>query len=119
MRKVMHLVELLFSRLFFPGKLELGMQLDPGNRHLAVFIFLHVSDRIIDIFVEEKLLFAGDREEREHAGPLRLEPAAAGKEHGKSERDNGAGQPEAMEQGPLRMQGADGMPQVRRAEGSE
>src|ERR1700681_501863 len=71
-REVVHLVEFLFSRLFLAGKLQLGMQFHPRDRHLAVLVFLHVTDGIIGVFVEHKLLFAGDGEERKHvAAPAR------------------------------------------------
>ena len=66
MGEMVHLVELLLGRLFVAGKLKFWMQLNPRDCQFAVLIFLHVTDSIVDIFVEQELLFAGDGEEREH-----------------------------------------------------
>ena len=64
--EVMHLVELLLGRLFVARKRDLRMELGPGDRHLPVFVLLHVADRFIRVFVDDELLFAGHRQEREH-----------------------------------------------------
>jgi hypothetical protein len=56
----------LLSRLFLAGKLELRVQFHARDRQLPVLVFLHVADGLIGVFVEHELLFAGNRQEREH-----------------------------------------------------
>lgn len=62
----MHFVELLLGRLFFSGKLDLRVEIDACDCQLATFIFLQVTDCVIDIFVEKKLFLTSDREKGEH-----------------------------------------------------
>jgi hypothetical protein len=66
MREVVHLFEFLLGRLFLTGKLELRMQLDPGNRELALLVLLHMADGVVGVFIEHELFFAGHGEKSQH-----------------------------------------------------
>ena len=66
MREVVHLLDVLLGRLLVAGEFELRMQLDAGDRQLALGIFLHVADGFVDVFVEHEFLLTGGGEESEH-----------------------------------------------------
>src|SRR6266478_865724 len=66
MGAMIHLLNLLRSRLFIAREFEPLPQRYPRNRQFALRIFLHNADRFIDIFIQYELLFARDRKERKH-----------------------------------------------------
>src|SRR5204863_1136689 len=66
MGHVMHLFELLLSRLFVTGEFQFRMQLHSRDRQPALFVFFHVTDRVVDVFVEQKFLLTSNGKEREH-----------------------------------------------------
>lgn len=65
-RHVMHLFEFLLGRLFVTGELQFGMQFHPRDRQSAVFIFLHVTDSVIGVVIQQKFLLTSYGEESEH-----------------------------------------------------
>src|SRR6266513_2028317 len=65
-RAVMHLIEFFRGRFLFSLPGDLGMQLDPSDCQPAFRILFHMADRLVGVFVENKLLFTCDGEKGEH-----------------------------------------------------
>src|SRR5205823_6127321 len=63
---MMHLVQLLRTRLLLARPGNLRVQLHPRNRQSAFRIFFHVADCFVGVIIEDKLLFTCDREKGEH-----------------------------------------------------
>src|SRR3954454_9149489 len=65
-REMMHFVQLFGSWLLVAGKLQFRMQLDSRDGQSSFRILLHVTDCVVTVFLEHKLLLTGNREKREH-----------------------------------------------------
>ncbi len=62
----MHLVEFFCGWGFVTDPFDFGPQFHPCNCQSAFRILFHMTDRVVGVLIEDKLLFTRDGKEREH-----------------------------------------------------
>jgi len=62
----MHLFELFRIWLSISAPRDLRVKFHSSNRHLAVGVLLHITNCLVSVRIEHKLLLTGNRQKREH-----------------------------------------------------